>query len=989
MSDTIARRASTCVSVIMLSFVVVGAQPPPQSPAIAPEITAFATQLLAAPADEREALLNATVRSLTEIVKALHTEGDRRYNEGQYASAADAFRIGVEVAEKAGDQRATGSLWRAIGYSVREIDRLDDAEQAFTRALDAFTLSADEGLVAAVTKSFGILRRRQGRYDEARSLYLSALAVFRRLGDEGEVASTLSSLAVLEGTVGDFPTALTYHLEGVETMRRINYADLAIAISNLGALYKELGDGVNAELQYREALQLARAAKDRPQEALVLSNLGNIQYVHGDPEEGFRTLQESLAIYEALKVRGRAATVLNLLGALRLAQGNLEQAEGYFLRGLTIRESLKDSSASAYSLHNVASVYREQGRLEEALVAANRALALRETIGEKSTIAATLRRIGTILTDQGRLDHAAAALGRSRDIAEAIGDRLAMSRTLEALAILAQRRGRDREVVELSRSAVTLAQNLNLPERLWRALALEGSASARLGDRAAAQLLLNAAIDSIEDLRSQGPDGEQDRQMLFQGRVAPYYQLAKVHFQMQDWRASLIVAERAKARVLRDVLATGRADVTSSMTETEKSDEEKLRLRLASANVQTATESQRRQPNAARLSGLKRSQRDARVALDTFRTNLYSRHAGLKTRRAEDTLLDPAKLTAALPSRTAAVEFVVGDESTLAFVVKSRNSKDDVDVFAYEVPITRASVNARVEKFRSSIGDRSLGFAGEARALHDLLLGPAAPRLGALDTLFIVPDDALWTLPFQALQPSAGRYLLEAAPIAYVSSLTVLSATAQDGLAGAPRNSLIVAGPDGQAQPAPPGQQRLVSALRTIYGPTSELLSGAAADERAVTAALPRYSVIHFSGHGVLDGPNPMDSYLRLASDSSGREDGVLDARELMRLNLQADVMVLAGCETAMGRIGAGEGIVGLTWSAFIAGAATTVVSQWNVDAERTTDLMIEFHRQRSAGRLQYLSTARALQRAAISLLRSPATDHPFYWAGFTVVGRP
>jgi CHAT domain-containing protein len=125
-------------------------------------------------------------------------------------------------------------------------------------------------------------------------------------------------------------------------------------------------------------------------------------------------------------------------------------------------------------------------------------------------------------------------------------------------------------------------------------------------------------------------------------------------------------------------------------------------------------------------------------------------------------------------------------------------------------------------------------------------------------------------------------------------------------------------------------------------------------------------------------------------SDQAGVEDGLLEAWEIMNLNLNADLVVLSACESGRGRIGAGEGIIGLSWALFVAGIPTTVVSQWKVESASTTTLMLEFHRNLRAG-VKYpktrVSTAKALQQASLKLLGQSEYRHPFYWAGFVVVG--
>jgi CHAT domain-containing protein len=136
-----------------------------------------------------------------------------------------------------------------------------------------------------------------------------------------------------------------------------------------------------------------------------------------------------------------------------------------------------------------------------------------------------------------------------------------------------------------------------------------------------------------------------------------------------------------------------------------------------------------------------------------------------------------------------------------------------------------------------------------------------------------------------------------------------------------------------------------------------------------------------------LNNAAPLYSYLALAQGDKN-EDGLLEAWELMQLDLKADLAVLSACETARGRTSAGEGVIGLTWALFVAGTPATVVSQWEVESASTRDLMLGFHRQLQAPRATgKLTKAESLRRAAIKLMKNPETNHPFYWAGFVLVG--
>jgi len=128
-----------------------------------------------------------------------------------------------------------------------------------------------------------------------------------------------------------------------------------------------------------------------------------------------------------------------------------------------------------------------------------------------------------------------------------------------------------------------------------------------------------------------------------------------------------------------------------------------------------------------------------------------------------------------------------------------------------------------------------------------------------------------------------------------------------------------------------------------------------------------------------------MYSHLALAAGDTN-EDGLLEAWELTRLDLKADLAVLSACETARGRTAAGEGMIGLSWAMFIAGVPSLVVSQWKVESAGTRELMVNFHRGLISPTPR-LTKSEALRQAALKLMKNPETNHPFYWAGFVLVG--
>jgi CHAT domain-containing protein len=188
-----------------------------------------------------------------------------------------------------------------------------------------------------------------------------------------------------------------------------------------------------------------------------------------------------------------------------------------------------------------------------------------------------------------------------------------------------------------------------------------------------------------------------------------------------------------------------------------------------------------------------------------------------------------------------------------------------------------------------------------------------------------------------------------------------------------------------------PEAERQVNLLKQLYGPGEcKVYVGLDAREDRVKAEASQSTILHIAAHGVLNDKSPMYSHLVLSqSADGGTEDGLLEAWEIIKLELKADLVVLSACETARGRIGSGEGMIGLAWACFLAGAPTTVVSQWKVESSSTTELMVDFHRRLLGKTADHrrVGKAEALRRAALRLLRNRRYNHPFYWAAFIVVG--
>ena len=163
------------------------------------------------------------------------------------------------------------------------------------------------------------------------------------------------------------------------------------------------------------------------------------------------------------------------------------------------------------------------------------------------------------------------------------------------------------------------------------------------------------------------------------------------------------------------------------------------------------------------------------------------------------------------------------------------------------------------------------------------------------------------------------------------------------------------------------------------------VFTGRQAQETTAKKLAGQYRYLHFATHGFFNDASPLLSSIVLAQPEPGsHEDGFLTAREIFDLNLHCDMVVLSACNTARGETRTGDGLIGLTWALFVAGAPTQVVSQWSVDDASTATLMQSFYAGLTKKRM---AKGQALRQAELALMRDGKHRHPYYWAPFVLLG--
>jgi CHAT domain-containing protein len=276
--------------------------------------------------------------------------------------------------------------------------------------------------------------------------------------------------------------------------------------------------------------------------------------------------------------------------------------------------------------------------------------------------------------------------------------------------------------------------------------------------------------------------------------------------------------------------------------------------------------------------------------------------------------------------------------------------------------------------------------------LEHLDAGPRSPEAIALSrsllpeslshddrrTLVIVPDGALYRVPFGALPlPGGGKRLVESAIPVMAPSLTMFALASRD-VRGAGRRSIVAIGVNdaggGENLPRLMSAEREAAAVAAMYGIHDSLI-GALARKDSVLRAMTTTSVIHFAGHARVDPLVPSQSRLLLA-------DEALTPADVAALKLQrGSVAVLGACETALGRTFNGEGPMSLVRAFLGAGASAVIASLWEVRDDDAARLLRGVHARLSAGADPAFSLA-VSQRDSIKAGLPPSA-----WSGFTVMG--
>jgi len=363
-----------------------------------------------------------------------------------------------------------------------------------------------------------------------------------------------------------------------------------------------------------------------------------------------------------------------------------------------------------------------------------------------------------------------------------------------------------------------------------------------------------------------------------------------------------------------------------------------------------------------------------------------------------------------------------GEAHYAAFVLKPKDEPIFVDLGE------AATIEALINDFREALSKQEDDVQKRARKLDARVMEPLRKHLGGIQRLWIAPDRALHTVPFEALVDESNHYLVERFGITYIGTGRELTRPKTNGKPiGTP---FILANPTfaktSAPKAAPVESTRGVDFRKVHFDP----LPGTAAEAEGIHKALPKAtvvtgeaatreallslakpSILHIATHGFYlaqekpkqetagnrgleldttrgtpEGTGSADPLLRSGLALAGADggSGILSALELASIDLTGTKLaVLSACETGLGDLMSGEGVFGLRRALVIAGAETQVVSLWQVDDEATRTMMVEYYTKLESG----AGRSEAMRATRLKMMQQSSTAHPFFWASFLVSG--
>lgn len=918
---------------------------------------------------------------------------------GDYQKAFDTAQQGLPIARSAGVRATEAYLLDEIGRSYNNRGERSKALEFFKQALPLRTEADTEGL-ANTLSNLGEVYAWIGDNAKALTYMEQAAELIRQVGDARKESSLLGNICVIRRDLGQYKKALEACEQSQKIKREIgDQGGQASAVNNMANIVAGLGDYQKALDLYQQSLALYRIVGDRQGEGVALNNIAWAYAQFGEYEKAIEIYQQALKVMREIGFKSGIATILSNIGVNYAHLEDYRKALEMHLEVLPLRPEKDDREGRGTTFNHIATCYWKLGEKEKALDYYTQALALHRSTGNQLQLAKTLKSFGVYLRDEGQTGKALDYLNEALTITRTIGEQTLEANTLSELAKL-----------EFDR-----------------------------GNHVDARKVIEQAIAAIESVRTNLKS--QQLRASFLASVRKYYEFdVEVLMQMHQQRpnegfaeAALQISEKGRARSLLELLREARAEIKQGLDPSLIERESYLRRKIAEkAEQQTRLLSKKYTEEQA--SALSKEIEVLTTEYDQVQTRIRQaspRYAAL---------VEPSPIGVEaikkqlLDADTVLLEYALGEQKSFVWAVTPDSVK------SFELP-GRAQIEQEAKRFYQLLTQRGVNVSSETLAqrkerlnhadleypavagnLSRMLLAPLAAELKQ-KRLVIVAEGVLQYVPFSALpSPGAERPLIVDHEIVTLPSASVLAELREEFANRKPASKAVavLADPvfsatdsrltgktsaaevsaasfDAERSMAESGVGGLVrlrfsrqeaDEIARLAGDKRNLKALDFSANRAVAtdARLSDYRIVHFATHGLINNQHPDLSGIVLSLvDEQGRpQNGFLRLYDIYNLKLNADLVVLSACQTALGKEIKGEGLVGLTRGFMYAGAPRVVASFWRIDDRATADIMRRFY---EAMLKDGLPPAAALRAAQVSMLNDKRWQSPHFWAAFTLQG--
>jgi tetratricopeptide (TPR) repeat protein len=916
------------------------------------------------------------------------------YFQANYPAALEHYRKARELFSEVTNNYESAKALSGVALIYREQRRDPEALAALEQTLKEFTSLGDQEEIANTLNSIGAIHYGQGNYT-------AAAEAFRKSREANNSAEALVRLADSLYMQGDYSQALVYYKQSLDRVEEIGAVIASLNGAANSAYYQ--GNYEEALKFYERNANIQKTQPDKVGLATSLKGIANVYRSRGDYPAALENYFNSLKLFEEAKAP--SGSILGSIGLVRALQGDNTQALEYYNKALREFESNSNKLDIARTLSLIGNVHFTQGNYESALGSYRQALTLREEMDDKSGQGDVLAGIGSTLIRQKNYSEGLDSYQKALTLFNSLGQKASVAEVLTRVSEAFVLQRDYQKALSAAESAVTIARQIDDTDLLWYARMLSGKAHRKLENGAQAYQALNDAVSIVESLRSRPaiPSGEHNS-------VLPYLSMIDVLLDQHRPGEAFDYAERAKVQALFDVLRNSNAMPGKGLTPAERDEEQRLAGEVASLELQLDRDSQLRTSTEARRTNLRERLRQARTGYADLRQQLFDAHPRLKVDRAE---LPPLKLeelrSLLVDTSTALLEYSITETNTYLFVLTAEKSSArarqrravTLQLKVYPLEIRNDELTSRVKQFETQLATKAGDTDQSARDLYELLLKPADDQLGLKTKLVIVPDGVLWRLPFEALQPEQDHYVIDQMQVSYAPSLTALremrkqlsrttpnatvAAFATPALSKASTDRISLA--FSKLSLVPSAQQdEEIKRIAMAYGSTkSRLYRGNEATEDRLRTEVSQASVLHFAAPMLLDETSPVSSFVTLSAGVGDRTDGFLQAREVMNLSTTAQLVVMSS--VARHGDARGNGTATLSWSWFVAGSPTTMLSRWAVEPDPSTKLLMQFYASIRPSSEIPAAKPLALRRSLLALRHSAEYQHPHYWASFALVG--